>query len=151
MTSSTTGRRNRSKGQTYERRVRDQLAEAMPGTTWTRRIQVRGARVDGSDVEGVDVRGVAVPLWIECHDGRTSPAIKLEQACEDCPRGWHPLAVVHRPATRYAADVVCIRFGDLLDLGMLPPATLDDDGLNTPVTLPLDQALRLIGRWWRMR
>jgi hypothetical protein len=149
MTAAQRGRRNRAKGQAYERRIRDQLAEALPGSTWKRRVQFRGGRVDGSDVEGQDAQGNVIPLWVEAHNGNQSPAVKLAQACDDAPIGWYPVAIIHRPRTNYDSDTAHLRLGDLLELAGCPEGWITEAEQDLPVSTPLSAFLHLAERWYR--
>jgi len=149
MTRSSTGRRSRAKGQEYERRLCGLMVEAMPGTTWKRRVQFRGGRVDGSDIEGLDSDGAVIPLWVEAHNGKQNPAAKLAQACEDAPAGWHPVAIVHRPGTHYDSDTAHLRLGDLLELAGCPEGWVTEEEADIPISTPLSAFLHLVGRWHR--
>ena len=150
MTRSTTGRRSRAKGQAYERHLCAIFAEALPGTTWKRRVQFRGGRVDGSDIEGLDRDGAVIPLFLEAHCGQTKAETKLQQAIDDAPDGWHPIAVIHRPGKTYANDTALMRLGDLLELAGIPgDAWLDDETQDLIVTTNINAALHLIAGWYR--
>jgi|TARA_Y100000310_G_scaffold15091_1_gene15108 hypothetical protein len=150
MTRSTTGRRSRQKGQEYERRIASMLEDALPGTTWKRRTQTRGARVDGSDIEGLDGDGKPLPLFLELHCGKLPIDSKLDQAIMDAPPGWHPIAIVHRPGTQYRNDRARLTVGDFLELAGLSDCT-EDLNYTMRVGVSLDSLLTLLGGWWRRR
>ena len=147
MTRSTTGRRSRAKGQEYERRLCALLTEAIPGSTWKRRTQTRGARVDGSDNEGQDRHGNTIPLWVEAHNGQQSAAVKLAQACGEAPAGWHPVAIIHRPGKTYTNDTAHLRLGDLLELAGCPEGWITESEQDLPISTPLGAFLHLVARW----
>jgi len=147
MTRSTTNRRNRAKGQEYERRLCRALESAMPGTRWKRRTQTRGARVDGSDVEGTDAQGRPVLVWIEAHNGTQKLEDKLSQAIRDAPEGWRPIAVAHRPASHYSNDRARMMLSDLLELlGM--PGRITEAAEGLPIETEWSRVLMVLGKWW---
>ncbi len=149
MTSSQRNRRNRAKGQEYERRMCKTMESALPGTSWKRCIQARGARSDGADIEGTTPLGELLPLWLELHCGTKPAKVKLEQAIRDAQTGWHPIAIVHRPGTNYSSDTAHMRLGDLLELsGIDGDDYLDAESLDTAVSTPVSALLHLLSRWY---
>ncbi len=149
MSASTRGRRSRAKGQEYERKLCGLLMEAMPGSTWKRRTQTRGARVDGSDIEGQDRHGKTIPLWVEAHNGGTKWETKLSQACDEAPDGWYPVAIIHRPRKSYDSDTAHLRLGDLLEIAGCPAGWVTEEEQDLPISTPLGAFLHLVERWQR--
>jgi len=137
------GRRSREKGQAYQRLVRKWMEAALPGTTWLSRIQPRGAKSDGPDILGADGAGDVVPLWIECHNGRTAPAAKLAQAVADAPEDHIAIAICHRPGSRYKSDVACLRMADLMVL-----LGGETKAPGAAVMMSAEELLALLRDWW---
>ena len=134
------GALQRRKGQVYERRLAKCLREVMPGADIARGLQSQGERVPDVDVLG---------LWIEAKNAR---AVTLDSALDQAiaaaeGTGRIPIAIVHRPGSRYAQDQAHLLLSDFLELAGLDQcgeANIDSIRLTTT----LDRLLLLIGRWW---
>lgn len=68
------------------------------------------------------------------------------QGVAEAPAGCHPIALVHRPGTRYESDRACLRLGDLLELAGLDTIGEPEDSLE--VELAVGSLLCLLAGWW---
>lgn len=149
------GKKSRTKGNAFERLVCGLVRAADPDAVVRRGKQSHLA--DEPDVVVVEGRGLLPRLWIECHHGKTSPAIKLAQAVSDVDayeRGSGselsriPVVISRKTGERYLKAT--IHLDDLaIVCGFVPEDHVMKNGYTLGFELATVDAVRLLelARW----
>jgi hypothetical protein len=115
------GKRERQKGQEWEREVAARINEACPGAEARRGLQGQGEQDTGiADVVS------KLPFHMEAK-WRKAPSVRaaLKQAMAAAGEGMHPVAVVKDAGCKIGVSAL------------------------EYVAMPLDDWLELVGQWWR--